>query len=509
MPPIATETRTAWKTLADPAELFLAWWSLASAWEPADRAILPEPLVATRNAMAAAVAIDDGPEAVAALLDLIDGDWPGSSTPSERRLGAGLVLQAMRAVDNAFTPLHPRTRTLAASFGAPPRLPRWVARAGRRRLRDGDFCKRETGRLIPNGPFSRHARGRDASSANSLQDQFPILTVAPTQSRLEDRTIEVHVKVVGTDTMRGVPASRSIGRERVRFIPLAEEVGDLSFITDAKGPQATLDVRPTVDTAARLIQALDGGGDIDLAFAPELTVPGSDEAGISAGIAMLASQAPRIILAGSGLSMELDDSGRSWNEARVFGRGGHLLWRHRKIWPFGMQRNSALDYGLTDPGLGETLMEDIAGSSTITVVDMDGFGRCLVLICQDFEGRPAVDEIIARYQPDWVLTPVLDPGVGISGWAHQRAVNLGSKSQARFLVGSSLTLSMMRKDAAEPAVGLAVGPAEPTVGPNGTSILKRAVALVHATGGSSPRSGALIWDHDPSKWHQSTVGSTH
>lgn len=68
------------------------------------------------------------------------------------------------------------------------------------------------------------------------------------------------------------------------------------------------------------------------------------------------------------------------------------------------------------------LMEEIAGSSTVTIVDMDGFGRCIVLICRDFQCQHVVDELTARYQPDWVLTPVLDPGVAVPGWAHQRAL---------------------------------------------------------------------------------------
>src|SRR5690606_10636683 len=142
------------------------------------------------------------------------------------------------------------------------------------------------------------------------------------------------------------------------------------------------------------------------------------------------------------------------------------------------------------------LMEDIAGHSRLSVVDLDGFGRCVVLICQDVQAHPVVEDIIGRYQPDWVLTPVLDPGVKIPGWAHQRAIELSKRAQARIMVGSSLTLSHHLKSAGtEPAIGLAVGPAEPTKGADGNVVMSRAVALVQAVSGATPRCGLLVWDH--------------
>lgn len=503
---IAPETRAVWSTAADPGELFILLWQLAGEWEAADRAILPRPALPTRHKLASAVLFDDAKAAVATILQVMEGDWPSGDSHAERLIGAGLVFESMRAIEEVFTSLHPRTRVVAPAYGPVSTSPFWLDEAERKRHRSGSYSERGERRLIPNGPFSRHARGRDAASANSLQDHFPILTVAPSVSREQDRAIAIDMKVIGTDAMRGVPASRSIGRERIRFIPLAEAQNDLKLAVNSRAGQPVLDVRPTVDMASRLIAALQCGADVDIAFAPELTVPASSEGELQAAITALAALAPRIILAGTGLTVEKGVCGRSWNEARIFARGGRLLWRQRKIWPFGMQQNAALRIGLTDPGVGGTLMEDIAGNSRLEVVDMDGFGRCLVLICQDIEANPVVEEVVARYQPDWIFVPVLDPGVKIPGWAHQRAVALSKKSQARFLIGSSLTLSRRLITAEpEPAIGLAVGPANPTPGPDGAAVASRAVALVCAAAGASPRTGLLVWDHTAPTWQRSTV----
>lgn len=499
--------RGSWSAATDPAELFIRFWNLAARWTPADRATLPRPLLLTRHRLEAAAALDDGPSAIGAILAAIEADWPTGDTQHDRAVGGGLVIEAMHAIELAFATLHPRTRLCPASLAAPADPAAWVDRAERRRLRHGSYVQIDDYRLVPSGPFSRHARGRDAAAANSLQDHFPHLTVAPTSSREGDRVIAIDMKVIGTDAMRGVPAATSIGRERIRFIPLAEARDDLKFTTFERSEQPVIDIQPTIDMCARLLAALGNGLDVDIAFAPELTVPGSCERELGAGITTLANLAPRIILAGSGLSEEKGDCGRPWNEARVFGRGGHLLWRQRKIWPYGMPQGLALKFGLPDPGPACTLMEDIAGASTVLIVDLDGFGRCVVLICQDVQARPVVDEIVARYQPDWILTPVLDAGVKIPGWAHTRALELSRTAQARVLVASSITMSLHDSTATtEPTVGLAVGPTDPTNGLDGDLAPSRAVALVEAITGPSPRSGLLVWDHIPPVWKQSTIG---
>ncbi len=506
MKDISAAERQKWAASRDPGEFFLHLWAHAAQWEPADRSVLPELPNTTLLELRQATLEDDGSAAVARLFGAMTRAWPRGRSHAIRMASASIVMAAMRAVDDAFLASHPRARTVSPSVGAPRPKPAWLDSAHIRRLRSGCFAVREEHRLIPNGPFARHARGRDAASADALSDWFAAVTAAPMHSRQQDRVVSINMKVIGTDIMRGVPGAPSLGRERIRFIPLAEDAADLTYSCTPRGTNTVLDVRPAVDTPGRLLSALVDGGGIDIAIAPELTIPGAAESEIAAGIMALAEHAPRIILAGSGLTDKKGPCGRSWNEARVLARGGKVLWRHRKMWPFGMQQAAALRYGLADPGDGAMLMEDIAGSSSVTVVDMDGFGRCVVLICQDLQSPPVVDEIVARYQPDWILVPVLDPGVNVPGWAHQRAVTLSHLGRTRTVVASSLSMSRLGTSglATEPPIGLAVGPfaANPADGEPG-----RAVAIVRATAGRTPRSGLLVWDHAAPQWKTTDISA--
>lgn len=503
----SNDFRASWRDCGNPAALFMQFWLEASSWSPADRSALPGVEIDTRKRFAGALELSDGRGALDQLCELIEERWPRSSTShSDFNVAGSLILAAMRAIDSIFALTHPRTRAVSPSLGSTGRLPHWVDALNQHRLRTGSFTEGSSHRVVPHGPFARHARGRDAESGDSLRNGFAYLTVAPRSSLHDGRSVAISMKVVGTDIARGVPASATIGRESIQFIPLAEEASDLSFASGIRNGHPVLDVQPAVSTSDRLLAALSGHGNVDIAFAPELTLAGSDEDKLHEGIKALKDNAPRIIMAGSGLSVGKGPCGRAWNEARIYARGGKMLWKHRKVWPFGMQRDAALSYGFADPGTGNMLMEDIASSAEITVVDLDGFGRCIVLICQDFQCRPLVDDVIRDYQPDWVFTPILDPGIKIPGWAHQRAQDLSKLSQARLLVGSSLSMTRLGHHAslAEPAVGLAVGPYNPHPA---DAAVSRAVALVEAVAGPTPRSGVLVWDERSAPWKRTSVGA--
>ena len=105
------------------------------------------------------------------------------------------------------------------------------------------------------------------------------------------------------------------------------------------------------------------------------------------------------------------------------------------------------------------LFDDISQADEIVVADVEGLGRCIVLICQDLM-MDAVDQLVAKYEPDFVLVPVLDSGTNFKRWPFQRLTNLNTKSPARFVVVSSLTMQHWRKVAYPGAeIGVAVGPA--------------------------------------------------
>jgi hypothetical protein len=161
-------------------------------------------------------------------------------------------------------------------------------------------------------------------------------------------------------------------------------------------------------------------------------------------------------LAGTGHTVECED-GQAWNEGRVVNGLGAVIWRQRKFWQAGIGKDRAAELNLVFPSDGRFLLEDNASGDEIVVADVDGFGRCIMLICQDVQSRPLSDELIRQFQPDWVFVPILDIGIDEGRWAHARTFELSALSPARFLVSTSTSLAAKigREDV---ACGLAVGP---------------------------------------------------
>lgn len=485
----------------DPGELFIRAWDELALLKPADRSAVAGAAGGVEKALEDALSDDDAATAASRLEGVVASFWQDDVSLAITLENAAILCALMNSIDQRFALIHPRTRILSPRFHVADALPTWLQSAKERRILEGDYVRHGSKRLIPNGPFARHAIGRDFLAGDSLQDRFPHLTVAPVSTRHEDNEIRISMKVVGTGRARGMPAAKSIGCERICFVPLAEAHDDLEFVCGTRSGKSTVDVKPAIDSVERLIDAIRRNNQIDIGFAPELTVGAGEEGKLSGEIVKLLENAPRILLAGSGLTADRDDLGRSWNEARVIARGGATLWRQRKIWPFEMHRDRAREFGLADPGQGQTLNEDIAGHDEVAIVDLDGFGRSMVLICQDFEARTVVDDIVRRYQPDWIFVPILDAGVNVPGWTANRASTL-NKSQSRFVIGSSLTLSRMRGDAKDPPIGVAVGPASPTAGPLGLSPLARAIAVINASSDDRPITGVVVWDHRAPVWSQ-------
>jgi hypothetical protein len=165
---------------------------------------------------------------------------------------------------------------------------------------------------------------------------------------------------------------------------------------------------------------------------------------------------PRMLMAGSGNSEDVKNDW-PWNESTVLNSTGTVLWRQRKIWPAGIKRDRAIQFGLSDPGEKEMILEKNAAGNEIVIADVDGLGRCVVLICQDLETRLISEELIQDFQPDWVFSPILDSEITEGRWAHQRCFALSGTSRARFIAVTSTALP--RLDATEPPIfGLAVGP---------------------------------------------------
>lgn len=113
-----------------------------------------------------------------------------------------------------------------------------------------------------------------------------------------------------------------------------------------------------------------------------------------------------MLLAGSGYTVEKRDD-LPWNEALVFSGVGVELWRPRKIWQAGLDSARTKELGLM-PGRDGRVLEQNHARSEVLGADVDGLGRCIVLICQDIKSAPLASELIRRYQPVWVFAPIMD-----------------------------------------------------------------------------------------------------
>ena len=408
----------------------------------------------------------------------------------------GRMLIIIRAIDYFFNLVHPRI-LYSARMWEPIPLGHWMRKMKRERQSTGAYATSADYRLIPKGPLTRDIRSEFASSAYSFSDQFEFLSVVPKQVLNDTMPIQINIVVKVQEWAKGVGPANSWGDERVAFVPIAQLSDHLNITERTHNGQhfADFSLTPPLDAAAILKSRIDEVGFADIIFAPELVVDEGAADRLQDLIRGGQRQA-RIIVAGSGATIEQQD-GMSWNEARIINGRGMELWRQRKVWPAGLDGSRSQALGLTVPASG-LVMEDNQAGDTVTVADIDGFGRYIVLICQDLQANPLASEVIRTYQPDWVFVPILDSGVGVARWAHQRAYELSALSPARFLVVSSTSMANKLSKGEVPC-GLAVGPKD-AIGPDAGRMLStvRADQLPHGY-------GILVWRSEG--WMKTLMGS--
>lgn len=476
-----------------PARLFLGLWADAVTWSGPERAgaraVAPAFLAQAREALE----MDDGVAAYGRLLELL-----GTNVAD----GAGFRGQSiaiMRAIDEAFYRIHPRAVHAAPSSGLRRTAPGWLRTARDTRLLTGAYGEDRGARLLPRGPLLRGQRHPTQTSADSLADRFAALGVAAADLRHAGRPIQVGLRVVSASASRGVAPGAGSGAEVVGFVPIAEQAADVVMAERSTGDQAWVDFRPCpgLDPTQRLIDVL-AAEPVDVALAPEFMVS-EDEADRLATALLAHPLAPRLLVAGSGATRARDGD-QPWNEARAVNANGAEIWRQRKLWPAGLDGPRAARLGLTPPADGKLVFEDTAAGDRLEVVDAEGLGRCVILICQDLEAADLTLQLMADYQPDWVFVPILDTGVGVDRWMHRRAVELSGVSQARFLVVSSTSLAA-KAGYGDCACALAVGPRAPGVG-DPVEDVPRAVQFAQA-GAETPGLAIIRWRNG--RWLQTKL----
>lgn len=508
------KTLAAWRDLDNPACVVVQVWAFAAAWTPSDRDLLADPSPRTVLALKNAVEIADGRAAAAACVEAMAARHVlGTAAYAERQAFAAILLGFLTAADDVFQLVHPRTvQLLPGAYPRPP-VPRWLKTLEISRVRRGWFAEDATHRLVPRGPFSRAARAPAAAFADSLPDRFSAISVVPKVLQEAGRSIAITITCVGSDAARGVPPSAQGGRERVAFVPVAEGADELDLSVRNRRGRDYLDCQPAagVASADRIVHALRSIDGVDMTMAPELVVSPDQVDRLKDLLRTAGRRLSRVVLAGSGLSAEKAEDGRSYNEARLINGSGADLMRQRKVWPFGMARSRATHHSIKGlhASSSDLVMEDVAAGGEVVVADIAGLGRLVILICQDFEARPLADELVREYQPDWILVPILDGGIRPGGWVHSRAFGMSGMSQGRFMVANSLTLwrrsNLLETDA--PAIGLAVGPRDPTTLTASTDTdASRAIAFA-VPGSGVTNLAVLTWREDAAVWTQTELNT--
>lgn len=451
-----------WREEQDPAYLFLRLWcSIRSEGRDlvANAHTAPASLA---TLLKAALSLPQGDAAVKGCCQAIEDLWDEGSTWSAKRQCVGLALCAMREIDQALLSIHPRSAIAASSSVA---IPPWLEDVRDRRTLSGAYARTDNWSLIARGPFARSPKVSGEEATFVLTDQFAGVKVVDLAGFTQDgRALNVSIKVVDHSADFGVPARRDrAASEKVSFVPLAEASDDLvakvtndearTFIDIVKGSAFT--------PAALMCEAITACADSDIVISPELTVEQSDVEAIADFLGTKTGIRPRLVVAGSGLiAADHTDSGYPYNQATMLNGNGTQLWSYSKVSAYAMHGDVA--EGLTIPGRGDAkeLMERISWSNEIIIADVDGLGRCLVLICQDLMMTAALSALLAEFRPDWVLVPILDSGTSLNRWPARQARDLATASEARFVIVSSLTMkAWSSKKYPGEEMGVAIGPA--------------------------------------------------
>lgn len=474
-----------------PEKVFVALWLRASQWDATTLLLAPCEAAITRT-----VTIYLENEDKAQVARNLRKSIPAGESQEDRRK----VISIMWAVDSFFARIHPRSAVLSPALLAPLKIPHWLRELKERRKACADYGEFDDVRLIARGPLTRQVRAENESSAVNFSDKFSALEVVPKTLKLQQRQIRVVHKVFSAGAATGAVRSSLPGKEKIVVVPVAEKKDDLQLKEREEAGRQLIryQVSDSFEAAQLFITALENVGRIDIAIAPEFVMPGTEADKIPDLIATSNKIDCTLIVAGTGLTVEQQE-GLSWNEAQIFNGFGTELWRQRKLWPAGLGRKRATDCGVSNagPGLG---YEDTASGEEIVIADVDGMGRCAVLICQDLEGHPFAGELVSAFQPDWIFTPVLDPGISEGNWAHQRAFALSKLSHARFIVASSTTLSRRIGEADEPCCILAIGPLAST-----DTDHSRQINLSQIAPGSCPGYASIEWGGDG--WKKSNLGT--
>ncbi|WP_248765463.1 hypothetical protein [Pseudomonas protegens] len=456
----------------NPGTLFFEYWNTLSKIKASRiRNVMRPESQQFKASVVDALHLSDGPSAYARISELVAGSEEGKEY--------GRMLVVMNLIDDFFYSIHPRSLFLPGSEQKEMGLNHWLTKLQMYRLNKGYYYESDNRILIPRGPLTRAARAVTTSCAEVFRDRFLSLSVCDKISKFNDVPVKIEICPIGLSRQDGVSgAAQPV--ETVRFIPVGTKAEHIEVRQECRNGQdfVSFDL-PDGEHVKRCIQNSIECKDstADFIMAPEFMVTEQ----LADELSDIIYSTPgnyRIFLAGTGATVDKEED-QSWNEARVFNCRGTTLWRQRKIWQadLPLARAEKLELTSASGDLG-TIMEDNASGEVLVIADIEDLGRCVIFICQDIKASPLANYVVENFQPDWVFVPILDFGVDVGRWSHDRCYGLSGDSPARYLVLTSLSLSekVGEKDL---NCALAVGPKSS----DGEKI-NRALALRKLTAGN-------------------------
>jgi hypothetical protein len=288
----------------------------------------------------------------------------------------------------------------------------------------------------------------------------------PDDASLARRVSLRHIQSREAD-QRPAPAGR--WAPVIGVAPLAEREEDLALDRHEEEGRAWYDAcaRPLPERAAEAVRRLcEAGAHIIVLLEMTLT-PDTLEAirrstarhGPGSGLSLVIAGTLRRPAGGS----------KPFNEAVVFDHRGRELMRQRKLHRWNLEVDQCRQYDVRPAdGEGDTLDEYMTPGEEVTILEQPGFGRFVVMICEDL-GRTVVGEWLRLHMAlDWVFTPVLDTSLEDWRWTARFGASAARTGFCRVVVANSLPLThrldRMRRLSGQPGIddcgiGLMIDPA--------------------------------------------------
>ena len=242
-------------------------------------------------------------------------------------------------------------------------------------------------------------------------------------------------------------------RLRIAFVPVLRDAEHVRFrpVQVGSDPRFTIDLAPArqeeVKSGARDLVARLERERVHVALLPETSVlPEVAEALRAALVDNYAARAgdPHLRL------MVLGVLGARRNEVWGLSGAGHRLMVQTKQQPWRLDLRQQERYGIVDDLRGDAEPcdrdEDLElEARRISAADDPGFGRLIVLICEDLQRCDPARRIAVDIGPTTVVAPVMDYALKADRWAASAAAQLACEPGALVLVVSSASLTAMAR----------------------------------------------------------------